>query len=84
MSERGRDSRLARLRGRHEGERVVLVANGPSLNRMDLRFLQRETTIGLNKIYLGLRRFRFIHGISSQSTARCWSRHIAKSPRCRA
>lgn len=59
MSEREPGSRLARFRGRHDGERVVLVANGPSLNRMNLRFLQRETTIGLNKIYQGVQRFRF-------------------------
>ena len=44
---------------RHRGERAVLVANGPSLNQMDLGFLRRETVIGLNKIHLGLRRFRF-------------------------
>ena len=52
--------RLATLRDRHLGERAVLVANGPSLNDMDLSFLRRTTTIGLNKIYLGLQRFRFI------------------------
>ena len=37
----------------------MIVANGPSLNDMDLSFLRREVTIGLNKIHLGLRRFRF-------------------------
>ena len=37
----------------------MLVANGPSLNQMDLRFLKNETTIGLNKIYLGIKKFRF-------------------------
>jgi len=52
-------ARLERLRDRHRGERCVLVANGPSLNRMDLSFLRRETAIGLNKIFLGLRRFGF-------------------------
>lgn len=51
--------RLQRLRDRHAGERCVLVANGPSLNAMDLRCLQQQTTIGLNKIHLGLRRFGF-------------------------
>ena len=55
----GHDRRLGCLRNRHEGERVVLVANGPSLNRMDTAFLRRETTIGLNKIFLGFRRLRF-------------------------
>lgn len=52
-------SRLGLLQDRHAGQRCVIVANGPSLNRMDLSFLKHETTIGLNKIYLGLRKFRF-------------------------
>ncbi|HRQ56899.1 MAG TPA: hypothetical protein PLN31_05740 [Azoarcus taiwanensis] len=52
-------SRLDFLRDRHQGETAVLVANGPSLNRMDLSFLRRYTTIGMNKIFLGLRRFCF-------------------------
>lgn len=52
-------SRLESLRDRHRGERAVLVANGPSLNRMDLDFLRRETVIGMNKIFLGFKRFRF-------------------------
>jgi len=55
----GPDKRLASLKNRHRGERCVLVANGPSLNQMDLSFLRRETTIGLNKIYLGFKRFKF-------------------------
>jgi len=51
--------RLSRLKDRHRGERAVLVANGPSLNEMVLTFLRRETVIGINKIYLGIRRFGF-------------------------
>jgi hypothetical protein len=51
--------RLDRLRNRHVGERCVLVANGPSLNHMDLSLLRWETTIGLNKIFLGLPKFGF-------------------------
>jgi hypothetical protein len=47
------------LKNRHRGERVVLVCNGPSLGDMDLGFLKKETVIGLNKIYLGFRRFDF-------------------------
>lgn len=50
--------RLEGFRNRHDG-RVVIVANGPSLNRMQLGFLRREKVIGLNKIFLGLKRFRF-------------------------
>lgn len=52
-------SRLAALRDRHRGERAVIVANGPSLNRMDLGFLRREHVIGMNKIFLGFERFGF-------------------------
>jgi hypothetical protein len=51
--------RLSLLRNRHTGQRVVLVANGPSLNHMDLAFLRREVTIGLNKIHLGIKKFGF-------------------------
>lgn len=51
--------RLTYLKDRHAGERCVLVANGPSLNYMDLSFLRNETCIGMNKIYLGMKRFKF-------------------------
>ena len=37
----------------------MLIANGPSLNQMDLSFLKRETCIGMNKIFLGFKRFKF-------------------------
>jgi hypothetical protein len=37
----------------------VLVCNGPSLNEMDLSFLKRHVCIGLNKIFLGIQRFKF-------------------------
>lgn len=52
-------SRFDLLKDRHRGARCVLVANGPSLNRMELSFLRRETVIGMNKIHLGFRKFHF-------------------------
>lgn len=52
-------SRLKMLKDRHVGERCVLVANGPSLKDMNLDFLKTEVTIGLNKIFLGFRKFKF-------------------------
>ena len=52
-------ARFHAIKDRHAGERVVLIANGPSLNRMDLAFLRREITIGLNKIHLGINKFGF-------------------------
>ncbi|MCF3639069.1 DUF115 domain-containing protein [Rhizobium sp. TRM95111] len=50
---------LSRFKDIHQGQRCVIVCNGPSLNDMDLAFLRRETVIGLNKIHLGLDRFGF-------------------------
>jgi hypothetical protein len=50
---------LARFRDAHAGQRMVIVCNGPSLNRMDLTPLAHEVVIGLNKIHLGLDRFGF-------------------------
>jgi hypothetical protein len=47
------------LHNRHAGQRCVIVANGPSLNQMKMNFLKNEITIGLNKIYLGFRKFGF-------------------------
>lgn len=47
------------LKNRHLGETCVLVANGPSLNKMDLSFLAKHTTIGMNKIFLGFNKFSF-------------------------
>lgn len=38
-------------RNRHFGNRCVLVANGPSLNAMDLSFLRNEIIIGLYHRY---------------------------------
>lgn len=51
--------RLQLIEARHRGERAVLVANGPSLNLMDLSFLRRETVLGLNKIHLGIKKLGF-------------------------
>jgi len=50
---------LELYKNRHIGERVVIVCNGPSLNKMDLSFLKNEHVIGLNKIYLGFKKYRF-------------------------
>jgi len=47
------------MKNRHIKERVVIVCNGPSLNNMDLTFLKNEHVIGLNKIYLGFKKYKF-------------------------
>jgi hypothetical protein len=37
----------------------VLVCNGPSLNQTDFSLFRKEVTMGMNKIFLGFKRFRF-------------------------
>jgi hypothetical protein len=51
--------KLALLKNRHVRNCIILIANGSSLNNMDLSFLKNEITIGLNKIYLGFNKFKF-------------------------
>lgn len=45
-------TRLRSLAGRHQGERCFILANGPSLARVDLDRLIGETVFGMNRIYL--------------------------------
>lgn len=51
---RGRQSarQLQALQDLYRGKRCVIIGNGPSLQRMDLRPLKNEITFGLNRIYL--------------------------------
>jgi len=51
--------RLKTFKDLHEGERCFLVANGPSLKKMDLSFLNKEISFGLNRIYLGYDKYAF-------------------------
>lgn len=44
--------KLESYRNRHEGERCVIIGNGPSLKKTNMTLLQNETTFGLNRIYL--------------------------------
>ncbi len=59
MQQSKQESEFEFLKNRHLGQRIVIVANGPSLNVMNLSFLKHEIVIGLNKIFLGFRKFRF-------------------------
>lgn len=43
----------------HAGEEAWVVGNGPSLNKMDLRFLSRKNNFVMNRIYLGLEKLDF-------------------------
>ncbi|MFC1481906.1 6-hydroxymethylpterin diphosphokinase MptE-like protein [Candidatus Neomarinimicrobiota bacterium] len=54
LTQRGRANR-ARLKALHniaQGKRGFILANGPSLAKMDLSPLKNELTIGMNRIYL--------------------------------
>jgi hypothetical protein len=51
---------LRKFKNRHEGGRCFLIANGPSLANMDLRFLKDEITIGMNRINLIYDKLGFI------------------------
>lgn len=44
---------------KHKNERCVIIGNGPSLNKMDLSFLENEITFGLNRIYLLFNKWKF-------------------------
>ncbi|MDY6906222.1 MAG: FkbM family methyltransferase [Thermodesulfobacteriota bacterium] len=51
---------LWHFKNEHMGERCVIIGNGPSLNKMDLSFLQNEVCFGFNRIYLGFEKWGFV------------------------
>ena len=51
LSQRNRQ-KLEYFRDLHKNERCFIVANGPSLSKMDLSPLKDEITIGMNRIYI--------------------------------
>lgn len=46
------DSNLYKYKNLHQDQRCVIIGNGPSLNKTNLKLLENEITFGLNKIYL--------------------------------
>lgn len=44
--------RLCTLKNIHKGKRCFVIANGPSLKKIDFNLLRNEITIGMNRIYL--------------------------------
>jgi hypothetical protein len=44
--------RIRAYKGKHQGRRCFIVANGPSLAQTKLDLLKNEVTFGLNRIYL--------------------------------
>lgn len=44
--------RLKKFHNIHEGKRCFIIANGPSLKKVNFELLKNEFTIGMNRIYL--------------------------------
>ena len=51
--------KIQSFKNRHQGERCVIIGNGPSLNKMDLSFLKHEICFGTNKVFLGFEAWGF-------------------------
>ncbi|MBT5400103.1 DUF115 domain-containing protein [bacterium] len=47
----GHQTELSKLRDVHKGKRCFIIANGPSLNNVDISKLRNEITIGCNGIF---------------------------------
>ena len=52
--------KIREFKNKHQGQRCVIIGNGPSLNKMDLSFLKNEICFGMNKIYLGFEKWNFL------------------------
>ena len=50
---------LSTFKDKHFGKRCFIIGNGPSLNKMNLSFLEGEITFGLNKIFLLFDKWKF-------------------------
>lgn len=58
------------LQDKYRGEKCVLVANGPSLNRIPWDWLPNfKVVMGMNKIYLGLERFNLSRHLNVYAVA---------------
>ena len=53
------DKKFNFYKNKHEGQRCVIIGNGPSLNQTNLTLLENEITFGLNKIFLLFPRLTF-------------------------
>lgn len=51
--------KLNQLRGSHQGERCVIIGNGPSLKNTDLTRLKEVFTIGMNRFYMAFEELGF-------------------------
>ena len=51
-------AKISALKDSHKGETCVLIANGPSLNKMRWDWQENfNVVMGMNKIFLGLERY---------------------------
>jgi len=60
LATKRRSNRLSDLRNREKGKRIFILANGPSINDLDLRVLRDEVVIGMNASTLLEERFDFV------------------------
>ncbi|GGY96578.1 6-hydroxymethylpterin diphosphokinase MptE-like protein [Novosphingobium colocasiae] len=51
---------LRELKDRHRGETCVIICNGPSLNRTDLKLIRDLPSIGMNRSYLMFEQWGFV------------------------
>jgi len=51
--------RIRKFKNCHFGERCFIIANGPSLSKMNLEYLSNEISFGLNRIYLNFENSTF-------------------------
>jgi hypothetical protein len=52
-------AKLEEYKGIHTGERCFIIANGPSLRKINLELLKNDLTFGLNRIYLSFEHTSF-------------------------
>lgn len=52
---------LTEFVGKHEGERCFIVGNGPSLNKIDMKLLKDEITLGSNRAFVGFKDWGFAY-----------------------
>lgn len=51
---------LTRLKNAHKGETCFIIANGPSINRVNMRLLKNKFTLGMNRAYLMEEKWGFL------------------------
>lgn len=55
-----RYNKIKQFKNIHKGERAFIIGNGPSLNNMDLSYLNNEITFASNSFFLMLKEIDFV------------------------